>query len=199
MDKINYRFFFKVVLFFSILINPSAIYTQTISGSVIDEDKTPLEFASVVLYSLPDSIVLDGGVTDNEGRFSIKSGGTENTVLKVSLVGYNTVTVAPDDSQIIVLREKAYEPGEVVVSASMRPYRMGEQGALVANVAGSILSQEMNMMNLLSKMPGIIEKKNNIELFSGGSVLVYINSRRAHSFEEVCMLEVKNSSFASEK
>ena len=62
MDKINYRFFFKVVLFFSILINPSAIYTQTISGSVIDEDKTPLEFASVVLYSLPDSMELS--VTD---------------------------------------------------------------------------------------------------------------------------------------
>lgn len=192
MDKKIHPISFKVILFFLFLINPPEIYSQIISGTITDENKTPLEFASVVLYSLPDSAVLGGSITDKEGRFSIESGGTENTILKVSLVGYKTVAIIPDDSQMIILPEHTYELEEVVISASMRPYRMGERGAVVANVAGSILSQEMNMVNLLSKMPGIIEKNNNIELFSGGSVLIYINGRRAHSFEEVRMLEVKN-------
>jgi len=62
----------------------------TVSGSVFDkEDNSPVMQATVQLLSLPDSTMVTGNVTNNNGRFnlSVKPG---KYVLKVSFVGYLT-------------------------------------------------------------------------------------------------------------
>ena len=45
--------------------------TDPISGVVIDEAGTPLDFANVTLLLLNDSTMVDGTVTDGSGRFSV--------------------------------------------------------------------------------------------------------------------------------
>ena len=60
----------------------------TVSGTVIDkEDNSSIMQATVQLLSLPDSAMVVGNVTDNNGHFSL-SARPGKYVLKVSFVGY---------------------------------------------------------------------------------------------------------------
>ena len=60
----------------------------TVSGTVLDkEDDSPIMQATVQLLSLPDSAMVVGNVTDNNGRFSLAAR-PGKYVLKVSYVGY---------------------------------------------------------------------------------------------------------------
>ena len=60
----------------------------TISGTVLDkEDNSPIMQATVQLLSLPDSTMVVGNVTDNNGHFKL-SARAGKYVLKVSFVGY---------------------------------------------------------------------------------------------------------------
>lgn len=52
----------------------SLIFTakaQNINGKVIGEDGAPVEFATVALYTLPDSTLVAGSVADIDGLFEI--------------------------------------------------------------------------------------------------------------------------------
>ena len=60
----------------------------TVNGTVLDkEDDSPIMQATVQLLSLPDSAMVVGNVTDNNGRFSVAAR-PGKYVLKVSYVGY---------------------------------------------------------------------------------------------------------------
>ena len=62
----------------------------TVTGSVIDgDDKSPVGQATVQLLSLPDSTMVVGNVTNNNGVFSIAAR-PGKYVLKISFVGYLT-------------------------------------------------------------------------------------------------------------
>ncbi|MFA5463759.1 MAG: hypothetical protein WC265_06760 [Dysgonamonadaceae bacterium] len=39
-------------------------------GTLIDQDQQPIEFANVALYSLSDSVMITGAVSDDKGSFS---------------------------------------------------------------------------------------------------------------------------------
>ena len=44
------------------------VQAQTISGKLIDETNQPVAFANVVLQTLPDSVFLQGTITDEQGK-----------------------------------------------------------------------------------------------------------------------------------
>lgn len=66
-----------VLLFFLPFIISSA-YSQMITGKVIDETNQPVAFANIILLSLPDSIFIQGTITDEQGIFSFDN--AENIV-----------------------------------------------------------------------------------------------------------------------
>ena len=60
----------------------------TIKGRVIDFDsKKPVEFASVVLISLPDSTIKSSALTDSKGDYSFKNIAEGTYVVKAQIVG----------------------------------------------------------------------------------------------------------------
>ncbi|HEY1053736.1 MAG TPA: TonB-dependent receptor, partial [Emticicia sp.] len=63
-----------------------------ISGSLYDEKKQALPFASVLLLKAQDSTLVKGSVSDIEGKFSFEqfvSSETQNQfIVSVSMVGY---------------------------------------------------------------------------------------------------------------
>jgi ferric enterobactin receptor len=69
------------------------IFAQTASIEGIAYDKTanvPLQSASVALYTLPDSSLVDGLVTGTAGTFKFSKLKAGNYFLKILFVGYNT-------------------------------------------------------------------------------------------------------------
>ena len=60
----------------------TTVPAQTLSGKVTDEQSQPIEFVNVALYSLPDSTLITGTVTNANGEFSFEKASTKNAFLK---------------------------------------------------------------------------------------------------------------------
>jgi len=83
----------KFPLTFLFAFFSSTIFAQTASIEGIAYDKTanlPLQSASVALYALPDSSLVDGLVTGTAGTFKFSKLKAGNYFLKILFVGYNT-------------------------------------------------------------------------------------------------------------
>ena len=83
-------------------------FAQQIAGKVLDEFKEPLPYVDVVALSLPDSLMIEGTITDNDGNFILSK--TENTefVIRISMVGYKSVwfdKIQADLGIIVMLAE----------------------------------------------------------------------------------------------
>ena len=95
--------------------------TSLIVGKVMDESKMPLPYASVSIYR--SGKPLNGVITDDNGRFSIKTQQSENPCkLMVDFVGYvkMEIEVVPNQPKVdmgtILLKENAIALGEVTVT-----------------------------------------------------------------------------------
>ena len=69
----------NVMLLLFVAVNGSA---QFITGSITDRQGLPVEFANIVLLSVPDSSFLQGTVSDESGSFRIQTG---DSIPKISI------------------------------------------------------------------------------------------------------------------
>lgn len=167
------------------------ISAQTITGKVTDSENQPIEFANVALYSLPDSALVTGTVTNANGEFMFEKAETKNAFLKISFIGYETQTVPATSGQTVVLKDDSQVLGEVVVQGTRKAFQM-QNGNIVANVSGTALGKEVSALEVLRKIPGMTLKDGQLSSFIGGTPIVYINGKKAQSMAEVQQLEVKN-------
>ena len=96
----------------------STIHAQTIKGTVKDIVNDPVSYATVVLYSLPDTTQISYSITDLEGRFELKSSKSKELLLQVSFIGYKTIYTPAVNGQTITLEEDQLALDEVVVNGT---------------------------------------------------------------------------------
>ena len=106
------KFVFIIVLLFS-----CKVLNAQISGVIIDEEKQPVEFATIGLYQIPDSVLIAGTVSNNKGYFSFPNTVSQQLILKISSVGYETIYLAAKSHQEIILKQYSEELQGVVISA----------------------------------------------------------------------------------
>lgn len=170
-----------------------------IQGIVVDEEAHSLPLVSVVLLSRSDSTLIIGTVTDSIGKYVLQlpEKTEESYLLKYSLVGYDSqfnIFSISDTSLFkrnIILYPSAIKLKEVIITAPKDIFKMTREGLLV-NVEHSILQNEPQPIDLLSKIPGIILQGNKIEVFGKGTPVYYINNRKVQDFSEVERLLVKD-------
>ena len=80
--------------------------TPDLNGVVLDEKNEPMPFVNVVLISLPDSAYVQGGMTDEMGRFQISTPKNDG-LLKVSCIGYQTQYLNAAPGLTIQMKEDA--------------------------------------------------------------------------------------------
>jgi len=102
----------NIVLIIILLVLISIkIYSQQkviIKGKVIDkETKETIPGANVIEYDANDRVV-NGTVTDANGNFVIELKNSSN-IVKVSLIGYNTITIKPEVGKNILVELEASE------------------------------------------------------------------------------------------
>ena len=132
-----------------------------VSGNVIDaDDKSPVMQATVQILSLPDSTMVTGNVTDNNGRFSIrvKPG---NYALKISFVGYvpviKPITLTQNKpnaniGQIELHSDAIMLEGAVIVAQA--PEVTAVADTLVYNSSAYRLPEGSALEELVKKLPG---------------------------------------------
>lgn len=161
---------------FTICCNFYLAYAQTITGQVIDESDIPVGYANVLLLNSNDSSFVAGCITSEDGRFELENLEQKGNLLKLSYIGYEdlylTVTETTRDVGTITMKAKTTMLGTVTVTAS-KPLFKQKNGAMIAEVAGSVLSQTHEMSDLISQLPGIVKTANGgFQVFGLGAPII---------------------------
>lgn len=169
---------------------------QSITGKVVDENNSPLDFVNVVLLKA-DSTYISGTVTDENGVFLFNEKLDNPKYVKVSSIGYTnqTLNIPPTgDLGIIILNPESVMLGEVVVKSN-RPVTAIKGDALVTNVAGSQLEHAGTANDVLTQVPMVLGRDGNFEVFGKGSPAIYINGREVQDLTQLSQLnsaDIKN-------
>ena len=172
----------------------------SVEGKVVDSSGVPLQSATVVLYSLPDSLVVDGTVANADGNYSFRNISPSRYWVRVSFVGYTTFdtpafelqsrqTLTVDD---ITLLEDAVTLAGVAVEAE-RDLIEVQPDKTVLNVQGTIASTGSTALELLRKAPGVVVDNNdNIILAGKNGVKVYIDGKPSPLSIEDLAIQLKS-------
>lgn len=165
---------------------------REITGQIIGDNGSPIDFANVVLYC--DSTYVAGGISDIDGNFAITTDSNCDLTAKVSIVGYEPVTTAVPVSGeigIVSLSHSAVELSEVEVTAS-RPTTIIKGNALVTAVEGSSLAIAGTANDVLTRVPMVVDNGGTIEVFGKGAPAIYINGRKVNDLQELSQLNSGN-------
>ena len=161
--------------------------TQDWGGLVVDEKGEPMPYVNVVLLSLPDSVFVQGAMTDEHGVFKIVTN-VNNGVFTVSSVGYQTLYINAGEGITIQMKEDTQILGEVVVKSQL-PKTHAKGDAMRTTVAGTILEKAGTVSDALSKIPSLeAERDGAVKVLGRGDAEVYINGRRVHDEKELSRL-----------
>lgn len=168
---------------------------KTYKGNVKDDSGNPLEFVNVTLQNLNDSTLIDGAVTDAEGKFSVRGYGN-SVFLKVSAMGFEDRIINNPTPNLgnIFLAPASYMLGEVVVKGS-RPIAKLKGDGVQIPVSGTYLANTGTALEVLGKLPFVTKNGSAIEVLGKGTPLIYVNGRQVRDMSELDQLastQVKN-------
>lgn len=176
-----------LTLSFAFILSLSFSIQAQLKGTLIDQDKLPIEFANVALYSLPDSVMITGTMSDEKGNFALNGNGTDDAFLKVSFIGYETQLVPAMRQQTIVMKAESFTLGEVVIKGDLPIIRL-RNDALVTTVQNSVLSKAGTANDVLKRLPSITGKDGEFSVFGKGQAKIYINNREMRDVSELDIL-----------
>lgn len=160
------------------------INAQPIIGKVLDGQNQPIEFANVALYSLLDSTLVTGTVTNQQGEFSLTPNGTKESFLKISFIGYETQIVPAVSSQTVVLKEDSKMLDEVMVKGNLPRIEI-KNDALVTTIQNTVLSKVGTGNDVLKRLPSLTGDDGVFSVFGKGEAKIYINNREMRDVSEL--------------
>ena len=169
----------------SVLSQVAFAQTRELTGKVVDKDGEDMPFVNVVLLSLPDSAIVHGTVTDEQGMFSISADISIGT-LQLSMLGYETVSLPVEEvrGQIIVMEEDMNMLGEAVVKGFMPKTKL-TGNSMITTIQGTVLGNAGTAHEMLSKVPGMTQRDDKLEVIGKGAPVFYINGRKVQDVDEL--------------
>ena len=175
-------FILSAFLFFNIVaIEAQSDKSFSVSGVLVDSDlKLPVEFASVAAFSLPDSSVVGGVMSNQKGAFEISNLKQGNYFLRVSFVGYEThfqhFTIVNENvkwKSPILLKPSSTVLGGVDIEASKVNKQISIEKTKI-NVSGNIGSVTGNATDVLKTHAAITIDNNNSVFIRGNSNILIL-------------------------
>lgn len=142
----------RILLFVACILSFSVMamaQVGTVQGNVVDENGEPIIGASVMLKGSKT-----GGVTDVNGKFSIKA--TAGSTLVISYIGYDKAEVKAKNGMKVKLQPNANNLSEVVVTGMQKMDRR-----LFTGATDKISAEE-------SKLDGVADISRSLEGHSAG-------------------------------
>ena len=174
-------------LFLALLITSITAQGQSIKGKVcLEKDKSPIQFASVALVQLPDSVMITGVITLTDGGYLFERVKPGSYFMKVSYLGYKvngkSVTAEPGNGVSVVdtiyLSETTASLNEVaVVGERMKGKEMVDR--TVYSVPEVIAKTSTNGYDILKKIPQVnVDFQNNITLNGSSNFIIQVDGRQ---------------------
>ena len=175
-------------IYFVVQHTPDKAARAGVTGRVTDPQGRPLAFATVVMLTKAGGRYVTGGVTADDGTFVLPSMPAEPCLLKVSFVGCKTAVAECRRDNSIRLEADSRQLKEVVVRND-RPMIERKGGNILANVAGTPLSQMGSASDMISHLPFVNGDGGSFSVIGRGSAEVYINGRKVRDAEELNQLQ----------
>lgn len=176
-----------------LILSGFASYAQTqnlkgsVKGTVTDKaNNTPLESATIQVFSSTDSSLITGAAADKSGNFNITDipEGTYN--VKVNFVGYSSAVAKdvkitssnPSVNLGTIKLEINSELTQEIQVTSEAPVMTFEQGKQVYDVKKDLTVQNGTALDVLKNIPSIdVDNDGNVSLRGAGNVKILINGK----------------------
>lgn len=163
------------------------LQAQTIKGKVYYEnDKTPVQFASVALLQLPDSSMLTGVITLTDGGFTLEKIKPGNYFVRASFVGFHPagkpVKVTEGTPELVLdtifLSESIASLKEVsVVGERLKGEELVDR--TVYKIPEVISKASSNGYDVLKKIPQVnVDFQNNVTLNGSSNFIIQVDGRQ---------------------
>jgi hypothetical protein len=179
----HYRIIFPLLLFFALSFSFAQQETVTITGRVLDQDnKLPLEYATLVLQRADDPSKVTGGITDIDGNFSVETAkGRYN--IRVEYISYKSYRL--DDQNITSDRDLGtislqidatqLDAVEVIGEKTTVEVRLDKK---IYNIGKDITTSGGNVSDALNNVPSVtVDVDGAIALRGNNNVRILINGR----------------------
>lgn len=176
------RLFFSLCFLMGLAFS-SVAQTYKIKGVIQDEvSKATLPFASVRLFSWPDSTFLSGEVSDLDGRFELSSTPGEYLLL-FEFMGYQReakkVNIGNSDVDLGIIQLKAATEvlDEVVVQGEKSTYEVALDKRIF-NVGKDLANAGGNAIEILNNIPSVaVDLEGNVSLRGSSSVRILVDGK----------------------
>lgn len=153
----------KYLLFF-LLLSLSAFSQRTITGTVSDTLKSPLESANVIAKPLQENASIKFAIADNKGRYRLELEKNIRYELAVSYIGYADETFIVESESTIsehhfVLKNTGENLKEVIITHEYKPIIV-KKDTLIYDIKAFAKGNERKMKEILEKLPGVLVDKN---------------------------------------
>lgn len=191
---LNKKHLLYLIVFFLFLSLNAFGQSNNITGRILDQStKEPVEYANVTLFR-QDSVFIEGTVSDTIGRFGFTNLISDDYVLLISHMGFETKKILLqnflESVEIdVFLSERMLSLDEIVISASSTISKINQRIVFPTKLQ---LDHSANGMQLLNTMMlsglNINPMTNTISSSDGGKVVLQINGVNTTS-EEILTLQ----------
>lgn len=169
----------------SSLLFSVAVWAQTVSGSVKDDQSKAVNNATISLLRAKDSFAVKYAVTKDDGRYTFNNIKEGLYLISVSHVGHvpaisSSFDVAHSGNvtvPVIALGKFTGDMKGVTVTVN-KPMVEVKADKTILNVEGTINSVGTDALELLRKSPGVlVDRDDNLSLSGKNGVQIYIDGR----------------------
>jgi len=171
---------------FSQTPSETGLASALVRGKVLDKAGQALEAATVSLHRLPDSALVTGNRTAQDGSYEFKIATAGTYYVEARMIGYPRVNTKqfvvsaltlPINLPVIKLTEQVKTLKGVSVTVT-RPFIERQADKLVVNVESSIVSTGSTALEVLQRTPGItLDKDDHIQLKGKKGVTVMLDGK----------------------
>jgi len=181
-----------IIINFMLSISPIKAATSLAGSGIIKgkieskADKKPIEYASIMVYSLPDSTLITGTITLPDGSFRIEKLPKGNYFLEAYFMGFQKKMISKlnidaknqvVDCGTIILEENniTLEGVDIVEQRDFVQYKLDKK---VINASQKMDAKGGSVVNLLENTPSIqVDIEGNVLLRGSGNFTVLVDGK----------------------
>ncbi|MES3016608.1 MAG: TonB-dependent receptor [Bacteroidota bacterium] len=159
----------------------------TLSGQVKDgKDKSALPYVNVILKKKADSSLVQGTISNDEGRFTLTAIPSGNYILQVVYMGYSTVSreqlvgsLSPFlDLGVIELLPDSRALSEVVVTGTIEDGVSDKMDKKVFSLENNVSQAGGSVLQAMQNLPGVTVQDGKVQLRGNDKVAVLIDGKQ---------------------
>ena len=179
-----YKYCITLVLLACINLTFAQTPSTKVSGTLLNAQNKPVDYASVTLLAAKDSAVVQGTLSTDAGTYVFDHVKAGRYIIKGETVGYEKNFSAPftvNGTALTVAVMKMTASNHTLNTVSItaaKPLIEHQLDRTVVNVANSVLAAGNDAMDILARAPGVtVDKDDNISLKGKQGVTVMINDK----------------------